>query len=66
MGAQRRCPFDNDAALYWAHELGRAMDVSIVEAALEGVLATSGYLEAPCCSQATAAQEVGPLSLANP
>ena len=58
MGAWSHEPFGNDEANDWAYELGEARDLSYIEAALDAVLETDGYLEAPEASCAVAAVEV--------
>jgi Domain of unknown function (DUF4259) len=58
MGAWSHEPFGNDDANDWAYELDEAEDLSYVEAALDAVLETDGYLEAPEASCAVAAVEV--------
>ena len=51
-------PFDNDDALDWVWELSESEDLSVVNQALQNVIDTSGYLEAPTASMAIAAAEV--------
>ena len=51
-------PFDNDDALDWVWELTESDDLSVIDAALDGVLASRGYIEAPTASMAVAAAEV--------
>lgn len=51
-------PFDNDDALDWVYELEASTDLSIVKAALEAVIESSSYIEAPTASAAIAAAEV--------
>jgi hypothetical protein len=58
MGAWSHEPFGNDDAGDWAYELEEAEDLSHVEAALDAVLDTEGYLQAPEASCAVAAVEV--------
>ena len=58
MGAWSHEPFGNDDAGDWACELEEVRDLSHVEAALDAVLDTDGYLEAPEASCAVAAVEV--------
>lgn len=58
MGAWSHEPFGNDDANDWAYELEEAEDLSYVEAALDAVLESDGYLEAPEASCAVAAVEV--------
>ena len=58
MGAWSHEPFGNDDANDWAYELEEAEDLSYVETALDAVLETDGYLEAPEASCAVAAVEV--------
>lgn len=58
MGAWSHEPFGNDEANDWAYELEEAGDLSYIEAALDSVLETDGYLEAPEASCAVAAVEV--------
>lgn len=58
MGAWSHEPFGNDDAGDWAYELEGAKDLSPVETALDAVLETDGYLEAPVASCAVAAVEV--------
>jgi glutathione S-transferase len=58
MGAWSHEPFGNDDAGDWAYGLQEADDLLHIEAALDAVLGTEGYLEADeaCC--AVAAVEV--------
>lgn len=58
MGAWSHEPFGNDDANDWAYGLEDAKDFSLIEAALDRVLQTGGYLEAPEASEAIAAAEV--------
>jgi Domain of unknown function (DUF4259) len=59
MGAWGNGVFDNDTACDWAYSLEESKDLSVVEAALEQVLATSSeYLEASYSEEALAAVEV--------
>jgi hypothetical protein len=59
MGAWGTGIFDNDTACDWAYLLEESKDLSVVEAALEKVLAVGpGYLEAPDAEEALAAGEV--------
>jgi hypothetical protein len=59
MGAWGHGPFENDDASDWVWTLEESSDLSVVRAALDGVVATAGnYLEAPACSEALAAAEV--------
>jgi Domain of unknown function (DUF4259) len=59
MGAWTHESFGNDDACDWAYELEEADDLSVIESALDAVLAAgSEYLEAPEASQAIAAAEV--------
>ena len=51
-------PFDNDDAMDWVWELSESDDLSVVKQALQDVIDTSGYLEAPTASMAIAAAEV--------
>lgn len=51
--------FDNDTACDWAYSLEESNDLSVIEAALEKVLAAgSEYLEAPDSEEGLAAAEV--------
>jgi septation ring formation regulator EzrA len=59
MGAWGTGVFDNDTACDWAYSLEESNDLSVVDAALEKVLATgSEYLEAPDSEEGLAAVEV--------
>jgi len=58
MGAWSHEPFGNDDANDWAYELEETEDLSHIEAALDVVLDTDGYLEAPEASCAIGAVEV--------
>lgn len=58
MGTWSHEPFGNDDAADWAGELEAAEDLSFVEAALDAVLESDSYLEAPEASCAVAAVEV--------
>jgi len=58
MGAWSHEPFGNDDANDWAYGLDDTKDLSLIEAALDRVLQTGGYLEAPEASEAVAAVEV--------
>jgi len=58
MGAWSHEPFGNDDANDWAYELEGTEDLSHIEAALDVVLDTDDYLEAPEASCAVAAVEV--------
>ena len=58
MGAWSHEPFGNDEANDWAYELEETEDLSHVEAALDTVLKTAGYLEASEASCGVAAVEV--------
>lgn len=59
MGAWGYGVFDNDTACDWAFSLEESSDLSIVDAALEKVLATgSAYLEASDAEEGLAAVEV--------
>jgi hypothetical protein len=58
VGAWSHEPFGNDDANDWAYELEEAEDLTYVEAALDTVLETEDYLEAPEASCAIAAVEV--------
>jgi hypothetical protein len=51
-------PFDNDDALDWVWELTESDDLSSIDHALQTVLDTSDYIEAPDASMAVAAAEV--------
>jgi uncharacterized phage infection (PIP) family protein YhgE len=58
MGAWSHESFGNDDACDWAYDLEEADDLSLIESALDAVLAAgSEYLEAPEASQAIAAAE---------
>jgi len=57
-GAWDMGPFDNDDALDWVWELSESDDLTVVNQALQNVIDTSGYLEAPTASMAVAAAEV--------
>lgn len=57
MGAWSHEPFGNDDANDWAYGLEDTTDLSLIEAALDRVLETVGYLEAPEASEAVAAVE---------
>jgi len=58
MGAWSHEPFGNDDANDWAYGLEDTKDLSLVEGAIDRVLQTNGYLEAPEASEAIAAVEV--------
>ena len=58
MGAWSHQPFGNDDALDWVDGLEGTKDLKPIEEALDRVLKTDGYLEAPEASQAVAAIEV--------
>ncbi len=58
MGAWSHEPFGNDDANDWSYGLEDTKDLSLIEAALDRVLQTDGYLEAPEASEAIAAVEV--------
>jgi hypothetical protein len=58
MGAWSHEPFGNDDANDWAYGLEAAMDLKLIESALDKVLESEGYLEAPDASEAVAAVEV--------
>ena len=58
MGAWSHEPFGNDDANDWAYGLEDTKDLSLIEVALDRVLQTDGYLEAPEASEAVAAVEV--------
>ena len=51
-------PFDNDDALDWVWELTESDDLSAIDMALDGVLESPSYIEAPTASMAIAAAEV--------
>jgi len=58
MGAWSHEPFGNDDANDWAYGLEETKNLSRIEEALDRVLQTDGYLEAPEASEAVAAVEV--------
>ena len=59
MGAWGHGSFENDNACDWAYSLEESKDLSLVEAAMEKVLASGPeYLEAPDSEEALAAVEV--------
>ena len=58
MGTWSHEPFGNDDACDWSYELLDSNDLSTVEAALNAVLNSDDYLEAPAASNAVAAVEV--------
>lgn len=58
MGTWSVDAFGNDAAADWALELAESDDLSLVEAAIDGALAESDYLDAPDAAIALAAIEV--------
>lgn len=58
MGTWSVDAFGNDDAADWAFELAESDDLSLVEAAIDGALAESEYLEAPDAAIALAAMEV--------
>lgn len=58
MGTWSVDAFGNDDAADWAFELADSTDLSLVEAAIDGVLAESDYLDAPEAAIALAAIEV--------
>ncbi|MBD1872581.1 DUF4259 domain-containing protein [Nodosilinea sp. FACHB-131] len=58
MGTWSVDAFGNDDAADWAFELAESNDLSLVEAAIDGALAESDYLEAPDAAIALAAIEV--------
>jgi len=58
MGTWSHEPFGNDEANDWAYGLEDAKDLQLVESALDKVLLTAGYLEAPDASEAIGAVEV--------
>jgi hypothetical protein len=58
MGAWGVDAFGNDDACDWAYGLEEVEDLSLVEEALDAVLAADGYLEAPEGAAALAAAEV--------
>lgn len=59
-------PFDNDDALDWVWELTDTDDLSAIDRALNGVLESPGYIEAPTASMAIAAAEVLAALAGNP
>ena len=58
MGAWSHEPFGNDDANDWAYGLEEAKDLGLIESALDKVLESEGYLEAPEASEAVGAVEV--------
>lgn len=58
MGTWSVDAFGNDDAADWAFELAASNDLSLVEAAIDGALAESDYLDAPDAAIALAAIEV--------
>lgn len=58
MGTWSVDAFGNDDAADWAFELAESDDLSLVEAAIDGALAESDYLDAPDAAIALAAIEV--------
>ena len=58
MGAWSYEPFSNDDANDWAYGLEEAKDLGLIESALDKVLESEGYLEAPEASEAVGAVEV--------
>lgn len=58
MGAWSHEPFGNDDANDWAYGLEDVSDLSLIDEALDRVLAADDYLEAPEASEAVAAVEV--------
>lgn len=58
MGAWSHEPFGNDEACDWGYGLEEVEDLSLVNEALDRVLAVEDYLEAPEASEAVAAIEV--------
>jgi hypothetical protein len=58
MGAWSHEPFGNDDANDWAYGLDEAKDLALIESALDKVLESEGYLEAPQASEAVGAVEV--------
>lgn len=58
MGTWSHEPFGNDGAGDWAYELADTQDLSLIEQALDDVLNTEGYVEAPDAEIAVAAVEV--------
>ena len=58
MGAWSHEPFGNDDANDWAYGLEGAKDLGLIESALDKVLESEGYLEAPEASEAVGAVEV--------
>ena len=59
MGAWGTGIFDNDTACDWAADLAESSDLSVIEAALDGVLeAGSEYLDVDKATEARAAAEV--------
>lgn len=58
MGAWSHEPFGNDDANDWAYGLDEAKDLGLIESALDKVLESEGYLEAPVASEAVGAVEV--------
>jgi hypothetical protein len=58
MGAWGCQSFENDDASDWVYALEESRDFSVIEAALDSVVAANGkYLQAPDCSNALAAAE---------
>ena len=51
-------PFGNDDANDWAYGLEGAKDLRLIESALDKVLESEGYLEAPQAAEAVGAVEV--------
>ena len=58
MGAWSHEPFGNDDACDWAFGLDEAKDLRLIESALDNVLGSEGYLEAPQAAEAVGAVEV--------
>ena len=58
MGAWSHEPFSNDDANDWAYGLEDAKDLGLIESALDKVLESEGYVEAPEASEAVGAVEV--------
>ncbi|MDJ0759964.1 MAG: DUF4259 domain-containing protein [Woeseiaceae bacterium] len=59
-------PFDNDDALDWVWALTESNNLSVIDAALDGVLESRDYIEAPTASMAIAAAEVLAALAGNP
>ena len=57
-GAWDTGPFDNDDALDWVWELTDSTDLSVLNRALDDVVRSPGYIDAPYASMALAAAEV--------